>query len=195
MFRYYSKKDGTGNFTKVNDALEYAKTLNKKVNINIYSGEYDVLEELGGQTWIDSLTDANGERQGLQLYDNVKLIGHGDVIIKLIMPDSITKKQSTLILTINTFGNGGFENIHFIAKNTRYVCHDEMNNQTHNINRYVNNCIFEHLGNKETLWEYYTAYVAEQLVTVIMNLRTHNFIHHIDLSVCTIIITKNLAHL
>lgn len=151
------KKDGTGDFTSIVDAVNEAnKTGN--VNIYVYTGEYDLLEELGGQNWLDSIKHEGefSERQGLRLGYNVNLYGVGMVVCKFELPDTVTYTQSQCVSALNLYTSNIVENIEFVAKNCRYTLHDETNGGNPNLTRHIKNCRFTHLGNKEGLWEYPT---------------------------------------
>lgn len=157
------KQDGTGDFTTIKGAIDSIKDSNYKnvYEVHIYGGEYDLVQEFGGLTWINSVTTTGGERQGLVLPDYVHLIGHGSVVIKCEVPDEqATVDFTTCVSTINIWENNNLENITFTARNTRYVCHDETNNQFHFLKRNVKNCKFIHYGNKTGMWLYHTAYAG-----------------------------------
>ena len=155
------KKDGTGNFITITEAVNSVKNskITNQFEIHIYDGIYDLLEEQGGVDWINSITDGS-EMQGLLLPDFVHLIGHGSVYIDLIVPDETsTNASSRRISTINTEKSNRLEGITFRARNTRYVIHDEANNSENNKNltRIIKNCRFIHQGNKEGNWGAYKA--------------------------------------
>ena len=61
--------------------------------------------------------------------NNKKIIGHGNVTLKMEIPDS---KASSIISTnvsaIELYGNIYMENITITSKNTRYTIHDETGN-------------------------------------------------------------------
>ena len=152
---------GITHFPTVISAINYTQSQDYNYwDIYVYTGTYDILEELGGDTFIENISVENGQRQGLQLPNNVNLIGIGHVVLDFELPDTVTYDQSKCVSCINLMGSNRVENIHFKAKNCRYVCHDEMNNNTHHIKRMVKNCVFEHLGNVDGLWEWFTAYGA-----------------------------------
>lgn len=155
------KSDGTGDYTSVVDAVNFANNLNTGCDIYIYDGTYDILAELGGQTFIDSIAHSGtfAERQGLRLdRDNINLIGIGRVVLSYQLPDTVTYVQSQCTSTINLYKSNRIENIEFVAKNCRYACHDETDGGNPMIKRYVKNCRFTHLGNVSGLWEYPTVY-------------------------------------
>ena len=155
------KKDGTGDYTTVVAAVAQANVLSdagKTVNINIYEGDYDLLAELGGSTFLSAI-DRSGvfaERQGLRLKKNVNLFGVGYVILRYELPDTATYVQSQCTSALNLYQTNSIENIEFIAKNCRYALHDETNGGNPYLTRYIKNCRFTHLGNVPGLWEYPT---------------------------------------
>jgi len=151
--------NGSGEFTKVADAVEYANTLNGEANIYILEGIYNIYTELGGDTWRQSITHDDGERQGIHLADGVNMFGVGHVELHLELPDDVTTYvQSQCPSTINmSSGSNRLENLQFYAKNCRYACHDESNGGNYNLKRFVKNCYFEHKGNQSGLWTSMTA--------------------------------------
>ncbi|MEI3639508.1 BppU family phage baseplate upper protein [Lactococcus cremoris] len=155
------KKDGTGDYTTVVAAVTQANVLSdagKTVNINIYEGDYDLLAELGGSTFLSAIERSGefAERQGLRLKKNVNLFGVGYVILRYELPDTATYVQSQCTSALNLYQTNSIENIEFIAKNCRYALHDETNGENPYLTRYIKNCRFTHLGNVPGLWEYPT---------------------------------------
>ena len=126
----------------------------KNITIEIYPGEYDILEELGGTAWLNTVTHDDGERQGLFLPNKVNLKGIGNVIFKFLLPNDASYVQSQCTSCINLGYSNEIENITFIAKNCRYTCHDEANGGNRYIKRVVKNCRFIHLGNQDDMWPY-----------------------------------------
>lgn len=157
------KKDGTGDFVKLIDAINSItdSSVNNIYDVYVYSGTYDIVEELGGISWVNSVTTDGKERQGLALPDFVNLIGVGNVHIKCEVEDEdATLAFTKCVSTINIWKNNNLKNILFTSKNTRYTCHDETNNQFSYLNRKVENCQFIHHGNKEGLWGSDKAYAG-----------------------------------
>ena len=154
------KKDGSGDYSSIVDAVEYANSQGGRIpiNIHIYSGDYDILDELGGNTFINSILDNGDVLQGLCLKaDGINLIGHGYVIMRFELPDTVQKFQSTNTSCLNlTFYSNKIENITLIAKNCRYVIHDECGPRNPYIHRVMKNLRCIHKGNAEGLWEWAT---------------------------------------
>ena len=150
--------DGTGDFTSVVDAVNYANALSGSYDVNIYihTGTYDILQELGGQSFIDSLDNWTYELQGLRIQrNNVNLIGVGYPQLAFRLPDTVTRQQSERCSCLNlTYYSARIENLVLIAKNCRYVIHDEGNNYTIPIHRVMKNLRCIHEGNKSGLWAY-----------------------------------------
>ena len=145
--------DGSGDFSSVVTAVNHCNSLGGG-DIYVQSGTYDIFEELGGASWIRTVTSSGGERQGLHLGDGVNLYGVGKVIFTFYPPDNITEEQSTCVSCINLSRSNKIENIEFRAKNCRYTCHDEANGGNFRITRYVRNCRFIHYGNASGLWKW-----------------------------------------
>ena len=154
------KIDGTGDYTSVVDAVDFANSQSGSYPINIYvhSGDYDILSELGGSTFISHIEDSTDERQGLVLKrDNVNIIGVGYVVFRYELPDTVTYNQSARTSTLNLreFSNR-VENITLIGKNCRYTIHDETNGGNPYIRRVMKNLRCIHKGNAAGLWPYPT---------------------------------------
>lgn len=152
------KTDGSGDYDSVVDAVNVANAFHGSypVNIYIHTGVYDILEELGGQDFIDSLDDWTYELQGLRIQrDNVNLIGVGYPQLVFRLPGTVTRQQSERCSCLNlTYYSARVENLVLIAKNCRYVIHDEGNNYTIPIHRVMKNLRCVHEGNAAGLWPY-----------------------------------------
>lgn len=149
------KKDGSGDFIKITDAINSISDSNQfnQYEIHVYSKTYDLVEEFGGLEWVQSISHDNGEKQGLVLPDYVHLIGHGSVYVDCIVSDeNATSDFAKSVSTINVWKNNRLEGITFRAKNTRYVIHDETGNGFSDLTRLIKNCRFIHLGTKSNLW-------------------------------------------
>lgn len=143
-------------FEKVTDALNYVGTLpqiSERI-IHIYSGEYDLLSEMGGMAWAASVSTSGGERQGAQIPEGVYLQGHGSVVLKMDMPDAnVSDAFGRCVSPLNFNGNGGIYDMTIIARNCRYVVHDEMASKS-NITRKIKNVNMQHLGmSSSTSWQ------------------------------------------
>lgn len=160
---YVVRKDGTGDFRTLSEAVKGvgAGTKEKPKTIYIYSGEYDILQELGGDAWLRTVETTNSERMGIELPDYVNVIGVGDVRLKLEVPDDkTTDNTSKRISILNCWKHNVIKNLKLTVRNTRYAVHDETNNQYHNNDMAYIDCVFEHKGNKSGVWNSTQAYAA-----------------------------------
>lgn len=160
---YVVRKDGTGDFRTLSEAVKGvgAGTKEKPKTIYIYSGEYDILQELGGDAWLRTVETTNSERMGIELPDYVNVIGVGDVLLKLEVPDDkTTANTSKRISILNCWKHNVIKNLKLTVRNTRYAVHDETNNQFHNNDMAYIDCVFEHKGNKSGVWNSTQAYAA-----------------------------------
>lgn len=137
---------------------------NNQYNVYINSGTYDIMSELGGESYFQTITpEMNGMECGLVIPDYVNLYGIGDVIFKGEIPsDKATSLLSTKISTINSNKNNIIENITFTAKNLRYACHDETSANVKLMyrKRTIRNCRFIHYDNDSGLWSAIHGYGA-----------------------------------
>lgn len=151
-------KDGSGDYTSIVTAMQAVNATGGKGTINVYihHGEYDVLDELGGASFLATVEDNTSERQGLGIWrDNVNLIGVGNVILKCELPDNATYNQSARVSTLNMGQyDANIENLIIIGKNCRYAVHDECNGWTRFTRRKVKNVKCIHRGNASGLWQY-----------------------------------------
>lgn len=160
---YTVKKDGTGDFSTLSEAVKSVGSGSKEKpkTIYIYSGEYDILQELGGDAWLRTVETTNSERMGIELPDYVNVIGIGDVRLKLEVPDDkTTGNTSKRISILNCWKHNVIKNLKLTVRNTRYAVHDETNNQFHNNDMTYIDCVFEHKGNKSGVWGSTQAYAA-----------------------------------
>ena len=157
------KKDGTGDFTSLVTAINTVGEgkSDNPINIYVYSGTYDILAELGGDTWLQMVETTNSERLGIVVPDYVNIIGIGDVRLQLEVPDDkTTANTAKRISLLNVWKHNTIKNLKMYVKNTRYVVHDETNNSYHNNDvRYID-CYLEHKGNKPGVWGSTQAYAA-----------------------------------
>lgn len=159
---YTVKKNG-GEYNTLVAAVKAAGagTKDKPKTIYIHSGEYDILQELGGENFLNTVKTVNSERQGIEVPDYVNIVGIGDVRLKMDVPDDkTTRETSTRISVLNVWRHNTIKNIKITVRNTRYAVHDETNNQYANNDMKYIDCYFEHLGNKAGVWNSTQAYAA-----------------------------------
>lgn len=123
------KPDGSEGFNTLKSATEFIDKIYDLFNkfvIDIYSGTYNIYSELGGSSWYTSIDNTSNNRLGIQIKDNVSLIGHGDVFLMLEPTDDLANiNNTTCVSVLEVYGNSTIENICIIAKNCRYCIHDE----------------------------------------------------------------------
>lgn len=159
---YTVKKTG-GDFSTLTEAIKAvgAGSADNPNTIYIHSGEYDILQELGGDNFLRTVENTNSERQGIEVPDYVNIIGVGDVRLKMDVPDNkTTQNTSKRISVLNAWRHNTIKNIKITVRNTRYAVHDETNNQFANNDMKYIDCYFEHLGNKSGVWNSTQAYAA-----------------------------------
>ena len=159
----YTIKKSAGDFSTLTEAIKAlgSGSADNPITLYIHSGEYDVLQELGGDNFLREVENNGSERQGIEVPDYVNIIGFGDVRLKMDVPDSkTTQNTSKRISVLNVWRHNTIKNIKITVRNTRYAVHDETNNQyANNDMRYID-CYFEHLGNKSGVWNSTQAYAA-----------------------------------
>lgn len=159
----YTVKKSGGDFSTLTEAIKAvgAGSADNPNTIYIHSGEYDILQELGGDNFLRTVESTNSERQGIEVPDYVNIIGVGDVRLKMDVPDDkTTRATSSRISVLNAWRHNTIKNIKITVRNTRYAVHDETNNQFANNDMKYIDCYFEHLGNKSGVWNSTQAYAA-----------------------------------
>jgi hypothetical protein len=147
------KKDGTGNFTRIVDAVASITdaSKDKPYTINIYSGEYDIFQELGGATYLSTITSSTDPMTcGITLPPYVHLKGIGKPHLKLeIDVANTTNNAVSAVSCLNVMGTNTVENLFITVKNCRYGIHDESggNPQYYYHDRIIRNCKVVHYGN------------------------------------------------
>lgn len=159
----YTIKKAGGDFSTLTEAIKAvgAGNADNPITLYIHSGEYDILQELGGDNFLREVENTNSERQGIEVPDYVNIIGVGDVRLKMDVPDNkTTQNTSKRISVLNVWRHNMIKNIKITVRNTRYAVHDETNNQYANNDMKYIDCYFEHLGNKSGVWNSTQAYAA-----------------------------------
>lgn len=128
------EKNGSGNFTKLIDAIEYAEQFMDSV-VYVGAGTWDIIDELGN----DYIESVSQYKRGVYLKNRIHLIF--DSNSKVIC--NYTGDRSQTIAWLSAFNSGeyGFtlENATIEASNCRYVIHDERDSdEDFYINRYIN---------------------------------------------------------
>lgn len=147
------KKDGSGDYTKIRDAVDSITDANSATNpyvIEIYPGTYNVfddytqaeIETAGTESYIE---DGSGF-VGILLTDGISMrgIGNRDEIILVGELDTSTYASAMRnnISTLNLKDTLSLENLTVIARNIRYCVHDDFPQTLLYAERIVNNCVF-----------------------------------------------------
>lgn len=161
----YVSQDGTKDFTKLVDAVNSLPNFSKtQYTIYVKEGTYDLLNELGGDTFLNSINENSGNRNGLNLISkNVKIVGVGNVVLNMLIPDEKTTQYTAeKISAIECGYNVELENITINVQNCRYGIHDETGNNsnyTNSIHKFKNIKV-KHLGNIAGVWQSTAAYAS-----------------------------------
>lgn len=140
---------GTGkNFTTLTQAIRTLKNDSAKKTLLIDSGEYDMYEEMGGQTYFTSLDDSKSWQELNDIVPpNTKIICPNGMAIFKFQPSStqITNALAGLISPFNFIYDAHMENVMVIADNCRYAIHDESGKYESGIGKkhYYKNVILE----------------------------------------------------
>ena len=131
------EKDGTGDFTKLVDAVNYVNSNSSiKFTVHVGSGTYDLIEELGND-YFD-----NFKGVGLILDNEAHYIfSSNSKVICNYMGNNINIKKYFSPFNANSGNHKGFtlENLTLECSNVRYGIHDEGNGQSKPYsNKYLN---------------------------------------------------------
>lgn len=135
---FHVKKDGSGDFNKLIDAIEYAEKWMDSV-VYIGDGTWDLLSELGSE-YVESASDS---KRGIYLKNRIHLIGSSRSLITAHYNGS-NQQTKTWLSPLNA-GEYGFtlENIALESSNLRYSVHDERDTSAEPyVNKYIN-CNFK----------------------------------------------------
>lgn len=143
---------GVDKFSSLKAAID---SISDSSNTNIYDiyiySDIDVLEELGGQSYLADIQASGGERQGLVLPDYVNLIGadgNRKVVLSFLPDTSICTDVSVRCVSpLNAWKHNTLKNIEIDAKNCRYALHSESNNNYTGTTMKLENCKLRHRGN------------------------------------------------
>ena len=135
---YHVEKDGSGDFNKLIDAIEYAEKWMDSV-VYIGDGTWDLLSELGSE-YVESASES---KRGIYLKNRIHLIGSSRSLITAHYNGS-NQQTKTWLSPLNA-GEYGFtlENITLESSNLRYSVHDERDTSAEPyVNKYIN-CNFK----------------------------------------------------
>lgn len=153
----YVDQSGAGDFTTVKAALDSItnSNSNNRYEVRIRSGIYDILEELGGDAFLESITDKSNMRRGLDVPNYTKIVGIGKVILNLLPADNKSDTNTTASISMfEVRGECELENLDIKVKNCRYAIHDEGSNAAayRNMKHKYRNLKIQHLGNITGGW-------------------------------------------
>ena len=177
------KKDGTGDFTQIIQAVKSIKNASpsNRYTIKVNDGIYDIYEEIGGYDFISKVNSNTGNMDiGVCLPQYVDLIGVGNVTLEFLPEaDKMTDIAVSKVSPLNLVGNNTIENITIKCKNCRYAVHDE----TGGLSDYYNgvhifkDCTFIHHGKTGNFsWGQTNAYACGFDVGNIYKFENCNFI-------------------
>lgn len=154
----YVSLDGSKDFTSIVEAVNSIPDFSEeKYTIYIMEGTYNLLNELGGDTFLNAIDSSTSNRNGLNLISkNVKIVGIGSVILNMLIPDEKTNENTaSKISALECAYNVELENITINAQNCRYAIHDETGNNSlyNNTLHKFKNVKVKHLGNKSGVWQ------------------------------------------
>lgn len=139
------KKDGSGDFTKLVDAVQFACQFMDSV-VYIGDGEYDIIDEFGS-AYMGAVDSTHN--WGMELKNRVHLIGSARTVIKAFNVEEGNNNFSNIKTYFSVFNAGkyGFtiENLTIIDDSIRYSVHDDLGTagSTPYHNRYLN-CSMTH---------------------------------------------------
>ena len=121
---------GTGkDYATLTECLRDIKDNHKEKIIYIDGGEYNIFEEIGGKTFVDTIDTSSVTWRDVSdiVPNNTSIIGLGEVILKFYPTiEEITQPVAAYLSCINViYENFHMENITIICGNCRYAIHDE----------------------------------------------------------------------
>ena len=140
---YHVEKDGSGDFTRLVDAIEEAEKYMDSI-VYVGDGEWDIIDELGS----DYVNSVSYTQRGIVLKNRIKIVFSSKS--KVIC--NYSGSNTTIMNWLSPFNAGkyGFtlENLNIYSRNVRYSVHDERDsNDDFYINRYVNCHFYNHNEN------------------------------------------------
>ena len=145
---YHVEKDGSGDFTNLATAIEYAEQFMDST-VYVGAGTWNILDELGS----DYVQSVSSSKRGIVLKNRIHLIFSSEALVTCIYEgiNGVIKDDTVSWLSAFNAGEYGFtlENCRIQSRNVRYSVHDEMGltNNTPYINRYIN-CQMTHNNQK-----------------------------------------------
>lgn len=131
---FHVEKDGTGDFTKLIDAIDEAEKYMDSV-VYVGDGEWNIIDELGS----DYVNSVSFTKRGVVLKNRIKIV----FASKSKVICNYSGDNTTTMNWLSPFNSGenGFtlENLNIYSRNVRYSVHDERNSSyDFYINKYIN---------------------------------------------------------
>ena len=113
-------------FESFTECLRALKDDEREKIIDVYGGSYDILEELGGQDFLDGLTGAESWCDVCDVIPpNTTVVGHGRVELKMELPETTESAVAALLSPVNMMGSARLRNLSVIGGNCRCCVHCE----------------------------------------------------------------------
>ena len=123
---YVVDQNGGGDFTSFTACLNALADDDTEKTIYVNGGDYDILEELGGTAFLNSIT---GEEDWYDVCPiippNTTVIGRGIVTFRMELPQSTSYEVGILLSPLNIRGTATVKNVRVVANNCRYCIHPE----------------------------------------------------------------------
>lgn len=137
-------KNGSGDFTKIIDAINYVYSNNLfDAVVRILAGTWDIIDELGNDYM--NAVSSNSSTWGIVLKNRIHLIGSSNSVLVAKYTGSNTNVKQ--YFSLFNAGEYGFtlENLNMETDNTRYTIHDDRgaSGLEQYINKYIN-CSMKH---------------------------------------------------
>lgn len=152
-----SQTNQAADYSTIKAAVEYAMA-HSNTTIFVDSGEYDIIEELGGSAYTESRTSTSSYAGGLQLGNGTKIIGTGSDVKLTAKYTAATNQVMTDRFSIfNIVGSFWLENLEFEVQNVRYCVHEDMSalssdQRPASYTGVYKNCRMKHNGTVSTTW-------------------------------------------
>lgn len=109
-------------FTSLTELLRTLKDDARSKRIDLYEGTYDILEEMGGQEFLDGLT---GKENWYEIFPvvppNTEIVGHGRVEITMKLPETASESALDKLSPVTLMGSAKLKNL-TIRCDTGYAC-------------------------------------------------------------------------
>ena len=145
------KKDGSGDFDNIRDAIDSITDASPKnpYRIEVYPGTYDVLSDYTDEEIETAdVPDYHNGFPGPMLTDGMSLVGVGNrddiIILGTLDPSDYNSQIRGNISTLNLQGNARLENLTVVCLYLRYCVHDDFDwDEPEQYYRVVRNCRFD----------------------------------------------------